>query len=333
MRETGGKNATIVTAMANRDQAIKHVVHSAFGHGGQKCSATSLLLLEDEVYDNVRFRRWLCDAAESILVGSAWDLPTRMGPLIRPPSGDLRRALTTLEPGEEWALAPRNLEGNPNLWSPGIKYGVRPRSYTHMTEFFGPVLGVMRFRTLDEAIALVNRTGYGLTSGLESLDRREWDRWRSGVRAGNLYINRVTTGAVVLRQPFGGFGKSVFGPGMKAGGPNYVAQFMELADSPRGDEGLGIRDWGLEEGAGPSDGTPNPNPSSPIPWLRPKPAMSGPIARSLASCATTSISLGRTTSAAICRCRRSASASIPTTRRLRCSPEWPRPASLGVGSR
>jgi RHH-type proline utilization regulon transcriptional repressor/proline dehydrogenase/delta 1-pyrroline-5-carboxylate dehydrogenase len=136
-----------------------------------------------------------------------------------------------LQPGEEWALAPRSLEGNPNLWSPGIKYGVRPGSYTHLTEFFGPVLGVMRFTKLSEAVGLVNQTGYGLTSGLESLDEREWDYWKEHVHAGNLYLNRVTTGALVLRQPFGGFGKSVFGPGMKAGGPNYVVQFMDVADA------------------------------------------------------------------------------------------------------
>jgi RHH-type proline utilization regulon transcriptional repressor/proline dehydrogenase/delta 1-pyrroline-5-carboxylate dehydrogenase len=100
-----------------------------------------------------------------------------------------------------------------------------------MTEFFGPVLAVMRFEQLAEAVALVNQTGYGLTSGLESLDEREWDYWKRHIRAGNLYINRVTTGAIVLRQPFGGMGKSGFGPGMKAGGPNYVAQFMDFEDA------------------------------------------------------------------------------------------------------
>ena len=229
--ETGGKNATIVTALSDRDQAVKHVIHSAFSHAGQKCSATSLLLLEAEVYDDPEFRRALCDAAASIHVGSAWDLHTKMGPLIRPPTGDLENALKVLEPGEEWALMPRNQEGNPNLWSPGIKYGVRPGNFTHMTELFGPVLGVMRFTKLPEAVARVNRTGYGLTSGLESLDEREWQYWRQHVHAGNLYINRVTTGAVVLRQPFGGFGKSVFGAGMKAGGPNYVVQFMRVRDA------------------------------------------------------------------------------------------------------
>ncbi len=228
--ETGGKDATIVTAMSDRDLAIKHILHSAFSHSGQKCSATSLLLLQAEVYDDPAFRRSLCEAVQSLEVGPAWDLTTKMGPLIRPPSGDLETALKVLEPGEEWAVMPQPVEGNPCLWTPGVKYGVRPGSYTHLTEFFGPVLAVMRFETLSEAVALVNQTGYGLTSGLESLDEREWDHWKRHIRAGNLYVNRVTTGAIVLRQPFGGMGKSGFGPGMKAGGPNYVAQFMDFED-------------------------------------------------------------------------------------------------------
>ncbi len=238
--ETGGKNATIVTAMADRDLAIKNVLHSAFSHAGQKCSATSLLLLEAEVYDDPEFKRSLVEAAESLTVGSAWDLPTKMGPLIRPPSADLQNALLTLEDGESWALMPCKLEGNDCLWSPGIKWGVQPGSYTHMTEFFGPVLGVIRYEKLHEAIALVNQTGFGLTSGLESLDDREQAEWKAGIRAGNLYINRGTTGAVVLRQPFGGMGKSAFGPGLKAGGPNYVAQFMKFQETPAkpGDEPL-----------------------------------------------------------------------------------------------
>jgi len=230
--ETGGKDATIVTAVSDRDQAIKHILHSAFSHAGQKCSATSLLLLQNEVYDDPGFRRGLCEAVQSMTVGSAWELETKMGPLIRPPSGDLETALKVLEPGEEWVLMPQPVEGNPNLWTPGIKYGVRPGSFTHLTEFFGPVLAVMRFDKLSEAVALVNQTGYGLTSGLESLDEREWDYWKNHIRSGNLYINRVTTGAVVLRQPFGGIGKSGFGLGMKAGGPNYVAQFMDFTDLP-----------------------------------------------------------------------------------------------------
>jgi RHH-type proline utilization regulon transcriptional repressor/proline dehydrogenase/delta 1-pyrroline-5-carboxylate dehydrogenase len=229
--ETGGKNATIVTSLSDRELAIKHVVHSAFSHSGQKCSATSLLLLEAEVYEDPDFKRMLVDAVSSLHVGSAWELQTRVGPLIRPPSGDLENALKTLEVGESWALRPREVDDNPHLWSPGIKYGVQPGSYTHRTEFFGPVLGVMRYDRLEEAIAIVDQTGYGLTSGLHTLDEREQSRWRARIRAGNLYVNRGTTGAVVLRQPFGGTGRSCFGPGLKAGGPNYVAQFMKFDDA------------------------------------------------------------------------------------------------------
>ncbi len=231
MAETGGKDATIVTALADRDQAIKHVLHSAFSHAGQKCSATSLLILDGEVYDDPAFKAALCDAVESLPVGSAWERTTRVGPLIRPPSGVLDRGLKELEPGERWAVMPRRLGHNPQLWSPGVKWDVKPESFTHMTELFGPVLAVMRAQDLDEAIDLVNATGYGLTSGIESLDEREQETWIEGIRAGNLYVNRVTTGAVVLRQPFGGMGKSVFGPGIKAGGPSYLAQLMDFEDA------------------------------------------------------------------------------------------------------
>jgi RHH-type proline utilization regulon transcriptional repressor/proline dehydrogenase/delta 1-pyrroline-5-carboxylate dehydrogenase len=236
LAETGGKNATIVTALSDRDLAIKNVLHSAFSHSGQKCSATSLLILEEEVYHDAKFRETLCDAVESLVVGSAWELPTKIAPLIRPPTGVLEQGLKELEPGESWAIRPRlHVDDNPHLVSPGVKWGVQPQSFTHLTELFGPVLGVMSARNLHEAIDLVNATGYGLTSGLESLDDREHQLWQEGIRAGNLYINRPTTGAIVLRQPFGGMGKSAFGPGIKVGGPNYVAPLMHFAEknSPR----------------------------------------------------------------------------------------------------
>ncbi len=236
LAETGGKNATIITSMADRDQAIKHVVHSAFGHAGQKCSATSLLILEAEVYDDPSFRRTLCDAIESLQVGSAWDLATAVGPLIRPPGGDLEKALKELEDGESWAVMPQSDSTNPQLCSPTVKWGVARGSFTHKTEFFGPVLGVMRAENLRHAIQLVNESGYGLTSGLESLDEREQKIWKEEIRAGNLYVNRGTTGAIVLRQPFGGMGKSAFGPGIKAGGPNYVIPLMAFADNFHPDE-------------------------------------------------------------------------------------------------
>jgi RHH-type proline utilization regulon transcriptional repressor/proline dehydrogenase/delta 1-pyrroline-5-carboxylate dehydrogenase len=229
--ETGGKNATIVTAMSDRDQAIKNVIYSAFGNCGQKCSATSLLILEREVYEDLSFAKQLTDAAKSVHVGSVWDFENKMGPLVHKPEKDLYNALTRLEDGESWLLKPENILNNPQMWTPGIKWGVKPGSYTHMTEFFGPVLGVMCAEDLNHAIKIVNQTGFGLTSGLESLDRREHEVWKSKVESGNLYINRGTTGAIVLRQPFGGMKKSALGAGIKAGGPNYVSQFMDFTET------------------------------------------------------------------------------------------------------
>ncbi len=230
LAETGGKNATVVTGLADRDQAIKNVLHSAFSHSGQKCSATSLLLLEREIFEDEDFKKSLCDAVKSLSVGSAWKLHTKMGPLIHPPRGDLEKGLKELEQGESWAVLPQHDEENLALWSPAVKWGVQSDSFTHTTELFGPVLGVMVFDHLDQAIERVNSTGFGLTSGLETLDDREQEIWKEGISAGNLYINRPTTGAIVLRQPFGGLGKSAFGPGIKAGGPNYVAQLLRFED-------------------------------------------------------------------------------------------------------
>ena len=222
--ETSGKNAIVVTALSDRDQAIRDLVRSAFGHDGQKCSAASLAVCEGEVYDDPAFRRQLRDAAESLAVGSAWDPASRITPLTQPPGEALRRALTTLDPGEEWLLEPREVSREAPLWSPGIKLGVRSGSFFHLTECFGPVLGLMRAADLDEAIALVNAIPFGLTSGIQSLDDREIARWLDRVEAGNLYVNRHITGAIVARQSFGGWKASSVGPGAKAGGPNYVAQ-------------------------------------------------------------------------------------------------------------
>ncbi len=247
LAETGGKNASVVTAMSDRDLAIKHVVKCAFGHAGQKCSATSLLILEREVYEDEGFRRTLCDATESLRVGSAWNFRTVVGPLIRPPRGALERGLKELEAGESWAVRPRRTLDNPRLWSPGIKWGVAAGSTTHTTELFGPVLGVMRADDLDHAIDLVHQTGYGLTSGLHSLDDREQEHWAQRVRAGNLYVNRGTTGAIVLRQPFGGMAKSAVGPGIKAGGPSYVASLMRFREKSGGEEGGPLADERVAE--------------------------------------------------------------------------------------
>lgn len=227
--ETGGKDATIVTALADRDQAIKNVVVSAFHNSGQKCSATSLLVLEKELYEDEHFKKTLKEAVESLHTGSVWDFSNRIGTLSNLPFGELKKSLTYLDDGEEWLVPPSYADkGNPYMLRPSVRWGTKNNDFCHMNELFGPVLSVMCADNLEHAIELVNATGYGLTSGIETLDKREQDYWKANILAGNLYINRGTTGAIVIRQPFGGMRKSAIGSGKKAGGFNYVGQFMNI---------------------------------------------------------------------------------------------------------
>lgn len=243
LAETSGKNAIVITPSADLDLAVADLVRSAFGHAGQKCSAASLAILVGAVGDpstttGERFRRQLVDAVASLRVGPATDLSTGMGPLTEPAAGKLERALTTLEPGESWLVAPRRLDAEAgaagldpqHLWTPGLREGVAPGSFFHLTEVFGPVLGLMTARDLDEAITFQNQVAFGLTAGLHSLDDAEIAVWTERVEAGNLYVNRHITGAIVQRQPFGGWKASSVGPGAKAGGPHYVAQLGRWSD-------------------------------------------------------------------------------------------------------
>ncbi len=238
--ETSGKNAIVVTPSADLDLAVRDVVQSAFGHAGQKCSAASLVILVGSVARSRRFLAQLEDAVRSLTVGRADDPRTQMGPLITPAAGKLERALTSLEPGERWLVEPRALDDDGKAWSPGVRTGVRPGSWFHATECFGPVLGIMTAETLDDAIALQNAVDYGLTAGLHSLEESEIHHWLARVEAGNLYVNRGITGAIVQRQPFGGWKRSVVGPTAKAGGPSYLMALTgweraEVADSGRAD--------------------------------------------------------------------------------------------------
>jgi len=228
--ETGGKDATIVTSMADREQAVKNVVQSAFKNSGQKCSATSLLVLEEEVYNNESFKNALKDAASSMSVGSIWNFKNSIGTLSSKASGNLKKALENLEGNEKWLLAPKYVENNEYMLKPSIKWDVNEGSFIHKNELFGPVLAVIKAKDLAHAVKIVNDTGYGLTSGIESLDEREVNYWKENIKAGNLYINRGTTGAIVLRQPFGGMGKSAIGAGRKVGIFNYITQFVDFKE-------------------------------------------------------------------------------------------------------
>jgi RHH-type proline utilization regulon transcriptional repressor/proline dehydrogenase/delta 1-pyrroline-5-carboxylate dehydrogenase len=223
--ETSGKNAIVISPYADLDLAASDLGKSAFGHAGQKCSAASLGILVGSVYKNKQFLKQLVDAASSMKVGWGHQSDTTVGPIIEAPSDKLRRALTSLERGEKWLLEPKQLDSTGRLWSPGIKIGVRPGSFFHMNEAFGPVLGLMRAKSVKHALTLQNATDYALTAGLHSLKADEIKSWLGQIVAGNLYVNRGITGAIVERQPFGGLKRSAVGFGLKAGGVNYVLQF------------------------------------------------------------------------------------------------------------
>ena len=231
LAETSGKNAIIVTPSADLDLAAKDVAYAAFGHAGQKCSAASLVVLVGSAAKSERFRRQLVDAVRAYDVGSPEDGSNRIGPLIGPAEGKLLGALTTLHAGESWLLKPEKLDEAGQLWRPGIRDGVQRGSEFHRVEYFGPVLGIMTAGSLEEAIDVVNDIDYGLTSGLHSLDEDEIQTWLAAIQAGNVYVNRGTTGAIVQRQPFGGWKKAAVGAGSKAGGPNYLVGLSEWTDA------------------------------------------------------------------------------------------------------
>ena len=228
--ETSGKNALIITPAADPDLAIADLYDSAFGHAGQKCSAASLVIFVGAAGKSDRLRNQLLDAVRTLKVGPGFEIETTMNGLVEAPSEKLLRGLTQLDPGENWLIKPEKLNEEGTLWSPGVRDNVQPGSWYHLNECFGPVLGIMHAETLEEAIEWQNSTGYGLTGGIHSLDDEELRYWIDHVEVGNAYVNRGITGAIVQRQSFGGWKKSVMGPGAKAGGPNYVAQLGTWED-------------------------------------------------------------------------------------------------------
>jgi RHH-type proline utilization regulon transcriptional repressor/proline dehydrogenase/delta 1-pyrroline-5-carboxylate dehydrogenase len=243
LAETSGKNAIVVTPSADLDLAVKDIVQSAFGHAGQKCSAASLAIVDEKIYDHPSFFKQLKDATASLVVGAGYNLSTVVGPIIRPPSASLQRALTQLDSGESWLIKPSALDESGYLWQPGIKIGVQPFSWSHQNEWFGPVLAIMRSPNLKTSLLWQNSTPFGLTAGIHSLNQDECELWIDQVEAGNLYVNRQITGAIVHRQPFGGWKQSSVGPTAKAGGPHYVEQLRNwplVVDAPAAEKSAQI---------------------------------------------------------------------------------------------
>jgi RHH-type proline utilization regulon transcriptional repressor/proline dehydrogenase/delta 1-pyrroline-5-carboxylate dehydrogenase len=222
--EMGGKNALIVDDDADLDQAVPAAITSAFGFAGQKCSAASRLVVLDAVYDELLPR--LVGAAAQLRIGHPRDMGVQLGPVIDAEAHERVERYLELGAHEGRVLVPRTAPP-PDGWfvPPAIVVDAPPTSKVARDEIFGPVLTVLRARDLDEAIAIANDTDYALTAGVMSRSPANIERVTAELRAGNVYVNRGTTGAVVGRQPFGGYGLS--GVGSKAGGPDYLFQFLD----------------------------------------------------------------------------------------------------------
>jgi RHH-type proline utilization regulon transcriptional repressor/proline dehydrogenase/delta 1-pyrroline-5-carboxylate dehydrogenase len=227
--EMGGKNAMIIDASADLDEAVLAVRQSAFGFCGQKCSAASRAIVVGSAYEPFLHR--LVGATRALVVGDPSNPGTDIGPVIDEEAARKIRSYIEIGKSEgkhELTLdVPEGLEkkvGKPYV-GPSIFSGVRPEHRLAREEIFGPVLAVMHAKDFDEALSIANTPEYRLTGGVFSRKPANLARARREFRVGNLYLNRGITGALVGRQPFGGFGMS--GIGSKAGGRDYLLQFVE----------------------------------------------------------------------------------------------------------
>src|SRR5438552_5448888 len=221
--EMGGKNAMIVDSAADVGEAVGYSIYSAFGYHGQKCSALSRLILLEENYDRVMER--LIPAAASLRIGNPEEPGIMVGPVIDEPA--YRRILEYIEIGKKEAtLAYQAKEVPPHGYfvPPTIFTDVKPNMRIAREEIFGPVLSILKVRDLDEALEVANGTDYALTGGFFSRSPDNIERVKAQLEAGNVYINRSCTGAIVGRHPFGGFKMS--GSGTKAGGKDYLLHFL-----------------------------------------------------------------------------------------------------------
>ncbi|MFN3198838.1 MAG: proline dehydrogenase family protein [Bradymonadia bacterium] len=220
--EMGGKNAIIVDGDADLDEAVLGVVSSAFGFAGQKCSACSRVIVLEEHHD--AFVERLVEATKSLHVGPPTDPACHVGPVIDTESRDRLQAAIEAADGYAERRVGGVREGAGFFIEPTIFTGVAPDDPIAQDELFGPVLAVIKARDFDHALEIAHGTAYALTGGVFSRSPAHIARARTEYRVGNLYINRSITGAIVGRQPFGGFAMS--GGGTKAGGPDYLLQCL-----------------------------------------------------------------------------------------------------------
>ncbi len=221
--EMGGKNAIIIDDDADLDEAVLHVVYSAFGFQGQKCSACSRVIVLDAIYD--RFMGRLAEACEAVKIGPSEDPANYMGPVIDAAAQKKIKEYIEIARKEGKIAVERQVPDAGYYVPLTVVEGITPKDRIAQEEIFGPVLAVMKAKTFDEAIAIANSTRFALTGGVFSRSPNNLEKAKREFRVGNLYLNRNNTGALVYRQPFGGFKMS--GVGSKAGGPDYLLQFMD----------------------------------------------------------------------------------------------------------
>ena len=222
--EMGGKNAIIVDASADLDEAVLGVRDSAFGFSGQKCSACSRVIVVNACYDLFLMR--LIESTRDLNICNPILPGTDLGPVI---DGDAANKIRHyIEIGKAEGTLAYAAEASPlgeGFVGPHIFTNIQPHHRLANEEIFGPVLAVIRAGDFDHALQIANATPYKLTGGVFSRTPKNLLRARNEFRVGNLYLNRGITGALVGRQPFGGFGLS--GVGSKAGGDAYLLQFVE----------------------------------------------------------------------------------------------------------
>ncbi|PAX53801.1 L-glutamate gamma-semialdehyde dehydrogenase [Brunnivagina elsteri] len=221
--EMGGKNGIIIDESADLDQAVVGAVQSSFGYSGQKCSACSRVIVVEAVYEE--FVQRFVEATKSLNIGEA-ELPsTQVGPVID--DNARSRILEYIEKGKaESTLAlEMSIPENGYYVPPTIFKDVPADGIIAQQEIFGPVVAVIKAKNFQKALEIANGTNFALTGGLYSRTPSHIEQAQADFEVGNLYINRTITGAIVARQPFGGFKLS--GVGSKAGGPDYLLQFLE----------------------------------------------------------------------------------------------------------
>jgi RHH-type proline utilization regulon transcriptional repressor/proline dehydrogenase/delta 1-pyrroline-5-carboxylate dehydrogenase len=236
--ETGGKNIMYISEFADKEAAIKKVANMSFN--GQVCSAPTIIAVPRKLYKDKQFLAQLADAFSSMKVGSPLDPSTKIGPLISNMNQRLLSAYS--RPNKKgWLVEPKKIDGRDDMISPGLYIGIPRSEAPKLPETFGPIVDIVCVENVDDYIALVRETGYGLTAGIQTLNPEEIQKFRDKIHAGVLYINEKMTGAEAGRNGYGGFALSRVGKGRQAGWFNYPKNFKRFKNVKP--EKAAVKEW------------------------------------------------------------------------------------------